>query len=187
MKASIFDRIYPLVAYILILTLLIILEDRFERFLYLLLLLIPLVDRKWLLSVSLWPNRQCSILYISCISLVVLLLLFYPDSVDYYIVMLLVVALPEEWFFRAYLLGKLGSNRKANITVSFAFCFLHILTQGFVIGAMIFVPSYFFGWLYLKTRDIILIIIMHSLFNLCFLLFIKDWLLRQSVFIDHIF
>jgi membrane protease YdiL (CAAX protease family) len=96
----------------------------------------------------------------------------------YFIVHLGLVALPEEWFFRGYLQGRLDRLWGTRFTLfgvrfgwglvaaSAAFAALHpILIPGFH-RLLVFFPGLFFGWLRAKTGNIGAAVLVHALSNL---------------------
>lgn len=85
---------------------------------------------------------------------------------------LFTAALPEEWFFRAYFMTSVGSGFSANLIASIVFSTLHGLARGWPIAALVFVPSLFYGWLYQRTRDLPLLVLVHTLSNIVFMIFI---------------
>jgi len=160
-----------------------------------LLLFLPFVDPNGSQPKTLPYSRrgQLNLLLIASISL---LLYFYPDQQNLIISTLVFTALPEEWFFRAYVMTRLEclmqdikqqskenkaffvnltSKNTANIVASFFFTLLHLPTQG-LWGLLVFFPSLFFGWLYQKNNDLLLVILVHALSNLMLYLFILPWI-----------
>ena len=91
---------------------------------------------------------------------------------------LLLAALPEEWFFRAYFMTRLGGDLRANLVTSVVFSLLHGLTWGWVTALLVFIPSLFYGWLYQKTRDLVLLVIVHTLSNLVYVMFLRELLAK---------
>lgn len=93
---------------------------------------------------------------------------------------LLLAALPEEWYFRGYLMKRLEmiqhSPHLSNLTTSALFTLLHLPAQGWF-GLSIFIPSLFYGWVFQKTNDLISVILLHTLSNLVFVLHFKQLLL----------
>ena len=98
--------------------------------------------------------------------------------VTYLIIHLGLIALPEDWFFRGYLQGRLdqlwGTPRRflgANlgwgfIVSSLAFAALHpLLLPGFH-RLLVFFPALFFGWLRARTGNIGAAVLVHALSNL---------------------
>jgi len=140
-----------------------------------LLLFLPLLDYKFHLPHAnsynkKWPLRL--IILIANITFVAL----YPAFLQVAAITLILVALPEEWFFRAWFMSRLAMSCKphtANIMTSLLFTSLHIPTQGFM-GICVFFPSLFFGWLYQRNNDLILSVLVHTLFNLIFFIFVKN-------------
>lgn len=89
---------------------------------------------------------------------------------------LLMAAIPEEWFFRAYFMARIGQGWRANLAASLLFSLLHGLTQGWPAAIRVFAPSLFYGWLYQRTGDLILLVLMHALSNLLFVMFLTGYL-----------
>ena len=95
----------------------------------------------------------------------------------YFIIHLGLIALPEEWFFRGYLQGRLdqlwGTPKRflgvdlgwGLIVSSLAFAALHpILIPGFH-RLLVFFPALFFGWLRARTGNIGAAVLVHALSN----------------------
>jgi membrane protease YdiL (CAAX protease family) len=92
------------------------------------------------------------------------------DSI-YVIYQLLVVALPEEFFFRGYLQDSFGRNYKAIVIVSILFSFAHLPKAIFLndwLSMLSFFPSLIMGWLYLKTENILTGTIFHWIANVVY-------------------
>ncbi len=91
---------------------------------------------------------------------------------------ILLTALPEEWFFRAYFMQRLEDiyNHRwlANVLSSLLFTLLHIPLQG-IEGVLVFFPSLVFGYVYQRSRNLALVILLHALANLFFIIYIHDW------------
>jgi membrane protease YdiL (CAAX protease family) len=95
-------------------------------------------------------------------------------SYTFILVQLLLVALPEEVFFRGYLQNKLGNNLKGVIIVSLLFAIGHFITlclggnysMSLCSQALLtFFPSLVMGYLYLVTGTLWASIIFHFLAN----------------------
>ena len=95
-------------------------------------------------------------------------------SYTFVLVQLLLVALPEEVFFRGYLQNKLGNNLKGVVVVSLLFAIGHFITL--CLGGdhnisicsqavLTFFPSLVMGYLYLVTGTLWASIIFHFLAN----------------------
>jgi membrane protease YdiL (CAAX protease family) len=101
-------------------------------------------------------------------------LVFNGLSYPFILVQLLLVALPEEVFFRGYLQQKLGNTIKGVIAVSFLFALAHFVTlclagDGFSVcgqAVLTFFPSLVMGYLYMKTGTLWASIIFHFLANI---------------------
>lgn len=144
-----------------------------------LLFFLPLLDKQWALNcfnvfngrVYLWGGVICCF---------IALLLLNEGYELIALNIILFTALPEEWFFRGYFLQRLElfSNKMwlTNGISSIFFAILHVPAQGWS-GLLVFVPSLLFGWLYQLYRDLVLVILLHALFNVIYLLYLKDILL----------
>lgn len=101
-------------------------------------------------------------------------LVFNRLSYPFMLVQLLLVALPEEVFFRGYLQRALGNTIKGVIAVSLLFALAHFVTiclagDGFSVcgqAVLTFFPSLVMGYLYLKTGTLWASVIFHFLANI---------------------
>lgn len=142
-----------------------------------LMLFLPLLDRNWRS-----PEISCSRLQVMAWSLCLLcasgILLFNPAMLSLALTTLLLTALPEEWFFRGYFMSRLektGFNPLyANLGTSTLFALLHTPTQG-LFGLSVFFPSLFFGWVYQRNRDLVLVILLHALSNIVFVVYLVNY------------
>lgn len=86
-------------------------------------------------------------------------------------------ALPEEWFFRCYFLQRLELFNKnlwlANGVCSIFFAVLHIPTQGWL-GLLVFFPSLLFGYVYQKSKNLVLVVLLHGLSNLVYIMYLQN-------------
>lgn len=96
----------------------------------------------------------------------------YPELV---LTGLLFTALPEEWFFRAYFMERMGTGWRANLIASVLFSLTHGLTRDWTTALLVFLPSLFYGWLYQRTRDLPLLVLVHALSNIMFTLFLARY------------
>ncbi|MEE8428820.1 MAG: CPBP family glutamic-type intramembrane protease, partial [Gammaproteobacteria bacterium] len=103
------------------------------------------------------------------------LLIWRPAQLEFAVATLLIAALPEEWFFRAYLMSRIGTGWGANCAASVLFSLLHGLTLGPGIALQVFVPSLCFGWCYQRTGNLVLVVLLHAFANLMFVLFFARW------------
>ena len=136
-------------------------------------LFLPLLDRKWL-PPSLPRNRSHFIVWAVFVLAALFLVAWQPEQAGLILSMLLFTALPEEWFFRAYFMTRLGQSWRANLATSLLFSLLHGLTRGWATALLVFTPSLFYGWLYQRTRDLPLLVLLHALSNLVFVLFLTE-------------
>jgi len=143
-----------------------------------LLLLLPFIDRTW--HAANQPFDLSSIkLWLGLLSIITLIILVNPNFLNITITTLVFTALPEEWFFRAYFMTQLQKtlNHKwaANVLSSTFFALLHTPTQGWF-AISIIIPSLFFGWVYQRNHDIILVILLHTLSNIVFLIYLVQYI-----------
>jgi len=138
-----------------------------------LMLFLPLLDRGW--KIPAVPRSYGH--YSSWAGLLIsgiVLLAWRPSEIPFAISTLLMAAIPEEWFFRAYFMIRLDGGRRANVIASVLFSLLHGLTWSWTAAVAVFLPSLFYGWLYQRTRDLPLLVLVHSLSNLAYFLFLAD-------------
>lgn len=134
-------------------------------------LLWPLFDRHW--QIPVFPRKAENHLSWAILAIMTSLFLFWkPEQASFAAITLTTAAIPEEWFFRAYLMTCLGRDWRANVVASAIFSLLHGLTVDWTTALLVFAPSLFYGWLYQRTRDLLLLILVHGLSNLVFALFI---------------
>ncbi len=128
-------------------------------------LFIPLLDRHWTLPLFTYrtPNMRAWALLVLVEAI---MLAARPDLTGFAIANLALAAFPEEWFFRSYLMTRLGGDLRANIVSSLIFAFVHVLAFGSFTGALVFWPSLLFGWVYGRTRDLAIAILLHAVANL---------------------
>jgi len=134
-------------------------------------LLLPLLDRQWILPVFICKKKQVAF-WSGLIVVTIINIIFQPGLLEFALSTLLFAAIPEEWFFRAYLMTRLGKGVKANLIASICFSCLHFITKGWVSALLVFLPSLFFGWVYQKQNDIIFLVFLHSLSNVVYIGFI---------------
>ncbi len=140
-----------------------------------LMLFLPLFDRGWRIP-ALPRARPRLLIWIGLLIFGIALLAWRPSGLPFALSTLLMAAIPEEWFFRAYLMTRIGQGWRANLAASFLFSLLHGLTQGWPAAIRVFAPSLFFGWLYQRTGDLILLVLVHALSNLLFVMFLTGYL-----------
>ena len=137
----------------------------------------PLLDRQWR-PPGLPKQFRNSAAWAFLMLTAAALLAWKPEYFKPGLSTLVTAALPEEWFFRAYFMTSVGFGLQANLTASLLFSVLHGLTRGWPIAALVFVPSLFYGWLYQRTRDLPLLVLMHALSNIVFMMFIAAYVDR---------
>lgn len=137
-------------------------------------LFMPLLDRDWqrpLLS----KNRTHILAWLILAFITLGLVICKPGALSFLFVTLAFAALPEEWFFRAWFMTRLGSGWGANFATSVLFALVHAATQGGMRGVLVFIPSLFFGWAYQKSRDLVLVVLVHAFANLLYFLFLANY------------
>jgi len=138
-------------------------------------LFFPFVDSAWQ-KPDLSLNKVTFSVYLVFL-LILILVVFNLQKWQLIVSSLLFAALPEEWFFRSYLLLRINQllNKPwlANILTSIVFSLLHLPTQGWF-GLSVFFPSLVFGWFYQKTNNLLLVIGLHALSNAAFYIYLKD-------------
>ncbi len=96
-------------------------------------------------------------------------------SIPFVLTQLIIVAYPEEVFFRGYLQSKIGNNMRGIIIVSVLFAIGHLCTMclpdGFnnifcLLNVLTFFPSVIMGYLYFATGNLWTSIIFHFLGNI---------------------
>jgi membrane protease YdiL (CAAX protease family) len=141
-----------------------------------LLLFLPLADRSW--QPPDVPRTIPNYTSWAALSFAISVLLVWKNSyIGFAANTLLFAALPEEWFFRAYFMDRIGKGWRSNLVASLLFSFLHGLTRGWATGLLVLAPSLLYGWLYQRTRDLPLLVLLHALSNLIFVLFLQQALL----------
>ena len=163
-----------------------------ERSLFLtgLMLFLPLLDKTWHRPRVL-PDIQQLWLWFGLTVFLLIIIWLNQFQASTALTILLLTALPEEWFFRAYLLTQIERIFRdrpapladykimwlANIITSLIFALLHFPTHGWSC-LMVFLPSLAFGWIFQYYRDIILVILLHTASNIFFIIYLKDspWL-----------
>lgn len=139
-------------------------------------LFFPLIDRAWRI-----PDRPRGMQHYAGWLILLLvtgaLLAAHPQYLRYAISTLFVAALPEEWFFRAYFMTRLQDTRwvqgwQSNVVTSLVFGGLHAITRGWLAGLAVLAPSLFYGWLFRRTRDFRLLVLVHALSNLIYILYL---------------
>lgn len=139
-------------------------------------LLLPFADFFWRTPNIRWEKRS----QIGWTILVVAMAVFLIQNLevlDVFTVMVLVAALPEEWFFRAYLQKRLGNSVAAVLVVSLMFSLMHFITHSFTSTWLVFIPSVFFGWIYKQTSDLVLVVLLHALSNLVYYIYLESYIM----------
>lgn len=133
-------------------------------------LFLPLLDRSWHRPAL--PLGRAHVAAWIVLGLVAVgLLIWQPGRLYFFCATLALAALPEEWFFRAWFMSRLGCGFNANLAASLLFSLVHVLAQGPMRGVLVFVPSLAYGWLFQKSRgDLPLVILVHALSNLVYVM-----------------
>jgi membrane protease YdiL (CAAX protease family) len=101
-----------------------------------------------------------------------------PGAIDLFIVMVMVAAFPEEWFFRLYLQNRLGNSIVAVLIVSLLFSFMHFIAHGLSSAWLVFIPSVLFGYIYKQTSDLVLVVLLHALSNLVYYIYLESLIIN---------
>jgi len=136
-------------------------------------LFLPLLDRAWQ-TPALPRSTSHYLAWAGLLVAITAVLNFDPSYSLFALSTFLNAALPEEWFFRAYFMSRHGKGFRANIVASTLFALIHGLTRGWATALLVFMPSLFYGWLYQRTRDLPLLILIHALSNLVFAMFLAQ-------------
>jgi membrane protease YdiL (CAAX protease family) len=150
-----------------------------------LMLFLPFIDGYWSVP-RLKGYKYQSSFWLVLIGVVVFILVIKPGEFNLALYTLLLVALPEEWFFRVYFMTRvetLSENKwTANIATSTLFAVLHVPTQGWL-GLTVFVPSLILGWIYQQRQDFVLVILLHAMANIVYLMYFREALTNLAEFI----
>lgn len=139
-----------------------------------LMLFLPLFDGDWQIPTLPRFRHQYFTWSVLLITAVVILA-WRPSETPFALATFMMAALPEEWFFRAYFMMRLGQGIRANIVTSLLFSLLHGLTWGWITACLVFAPSLFYGWLYQRTRDLPLLMLVHALSNMLYAVFFAEF------------
>jgi membrane protease YdiL (CAAX protease family) len=139
-----------------------------------LMLFLPLLDRGWRVP-DLPRSRSHHLIWAGLLISGVVIVAWWPSEMPFALSALLMAAIPEEWFFRAYFMTRLGQGIRANAIASVLFCLMHGLTRGWATAVLVFVPSLFYGWLYQRTRDLPLLVLVHALSNLVYAMYLTNF------------
>lgn len=140
----------------------------------LVLLLTPLFDKYWRVPLG-GVDQKRVIMWLATLMVGVIAIVFRPKLDEYALLTLIFTAIPEEWFFRAYLMTRLGVGLWANILASIAFSLMHVVSHGGVTALLVFFPSLIYGWLYQKTNDLIIVMLLHAVSNVIYIGFLNDY------------
>ncbi|HYA27646.1 MAG TPA: CPBP family glutamic-type intramembrane protease, partial [Acidobacteriota bacterium] len=86
-------------------------------------LFLPLFDRDWSLP-FLARSRSRHLIWAGLLIAGIALLIWRPSDTSFALFTLLMAAIPEEWFFRAYFMTRLGTGIRANAIASALFCLM---------------------------------------------------------------
>jgi len=137
-------------------------------------LFLPLLDRGWKIP-TLPRSRIHYLAWAGLLLAGIALLAWRPSEIPFALTTLLMAAVPEEWFFRAYFMTRMGRGIRSNVISSVLFSLLHGLTRGWTAAVLVFLPSLFYGWLFQRTRDLPLLVLVHALSNIVYALFLAGF------------
>ena len=147
-----------------------------------LLLVLPFLDANWrshVFATKIFDNTRfyAPLAFLVMCYLVLFIIQSDMDYVTAAISVIVLIALPEEWFFRYYYLQqlKIGGRRAwvGNVACSLLFTVVHIPAQGLA-GLAVFVPSLIFGYAYQRTRSLIIVVLLHGLANLLYVTYFQS-------------
>lgn len=167
----------PCISFAVIVLVAILVRQSSDWLLPILFLVLPFVDRVWQLP-SIRRDKQSKVKWTFLVAATTVLLIQYPEYLAPFAFMVLVAAIPEEWFFRAYLQKRLGNSVAVVLIVSMMFSFIHFIAHDLNIALYVFIPSIFFGWIYKVTGDLVLVIMLHMLSNLVYYIYLESYILR---------
>lgn len=145
-------------------------------------LFLPLLDPVWRVpGLPRSPSRYAA--WTGLVTTSTAILAWRPAESPFALATLMTAALPEEWFFRAYFMTQFGQGFRANLVASLLFSLLHGLTRDWITAGLVFAPSLFYGWLYQRTRDVPLLVLVHALSNLVYAAFLAELV---ASFIGHL-
>lgn len=145
-----------------------------DQLLLAMLLFLPLLDSQRL-PILLNFSRLQALAWILFVALSVSLLTQANYDPRLIVTTVIFTAVPEEWFFRGYLLNRIGNHWRGNLITSLLFSLLHALTRSALLGVAVFIPSLLFGYLYQKSNDLILTILVHAMANLIYSALLYRW------------
>ena len=135
----------------------------------------PLIDGSWNQLKAREPYRVYSVyVWLSCVFVIAVLVALNPQLLMFTLTTLAVAALPEEWFFRAYLQNKLGNTYRAIIISSVVFSCAHMITVSWLAGLLVFIPSLIYGYIYKRTGDLVLLVLLHVLSNVLYNIYLHE-------------
>ena len=164
-------RYLPYIIYLLLAASVFITNDSDQQYLMLavFMLILPTLDSEWQAPTPTSGfSKKYILLWGAMILFAMVIIILKPALLLFFFTTLIFVALPEEWFFRAYLMGRIGNGLKANLIASICFAALHAITLNWISSILVFVPSLLFGWIYQKQRNIITLTLIHSISNLVY-------------------
>lgn len=140
-------------------------------------LFFPLIDREW--QPPALPRKTGHVIAWAVLALMIgALVLAEPRYLTAAASSLLIAALPEEWFFRAYFQGTLESRTRFRglqsiLITSLLFSLIHGLSRDWTTAVLVFVPSLVYGWLYQRTRDLPMLVFVHALSNIVYVMYLS--------------
>ncbi|HIJ60686.1 MAG TPA: CPBP family intramembrane metalloprotease [Nitrospirae bacterium] len=90
-------------------------------------------------------------------------------SIEFVFITFIFIAIPEEAFFRGFILENIGTSIKEILICSLLFSIAHshrFIILGDYFSFLTFFPSIIMGFLYVKTRNILPSVIFHALSNI---------------------
>ena len=145
---------------------------RIPQLIAFLMLFLPFIDAHWKCTDIKYTTS--ALLQWTVPGLLIIILLWMDRSYTaIFLNMLLLTALPEEWFFRGYLQKQLGNSFKANFAATVLFSLLHLITRGPVVALLVALPSLAFGYVYSRQKDIVLVVLLHAVSNMIYIIYLE--------------
>lgn len=111
--------------------------------------------------------------WLGCAIVTAAIMLMMPDMFSYLLPSIAYVAIPEEWFFRAYLMRKFKAGWQSVLIVSFFFALTHYIYRWELDAWLVFIPSLIYSWYYLKYRDLLGVVLIHATSNIAYVLVLQ--------------
>jgi len=144
-----------------------------------LMLLLPLIDNNHDAAKFVFVKTNIVLLFV--LLMIIFVVIFLKENLlIFFMTTLVFTALPEEWFFRIYLMQRIGRGLEANVIASVLFSALHAITFGWLYSFLVFLPSLVFGWVYQRQQNFVILVLLHAVSNLVYVAYLSQYLDRFS-------